>query len=172
LSIQRIGRHHAVAWVDHRGVEHDLSWKVEDLERELAEARRREAATNEVLGVISSSPTDVQPVFMTIVRSAVRLCDGLFSGVYHFDGELLHHIAHHNYSPEAGTGARSVCCLALAPRGVCVLQTRTRWRQPPLAEPRCLWQRTCCSWTGLTIYGPGALSVAMQHLSLQTPIRG
>jgi two-component system, NtrC family, sensor kinase len=101
LSIQRIGRHHAVAWVDHRGVEHDLSWKVEDLERELAEARRREAATNEVLGVISSSPTDVQPVFMTIVRSAVRLCDGLFSGVYHFDGELLHHIAHHNYSPEA-----------------------------------------------------------------------
>ena len=47
----------------------------------------------EILRVISSSPTDVQPVFDTIVRSAVRLCDGASARVFRFDGELLHHVA-------------------------------------------------------------------------------
>jgi len=66
------------------------------------EARNRDlTATSEVLQVISRSQTDVQPVFDTIVRSAVRLCDGLFSGLYQFDGELLHYVAHHNFTPEA-----------------------------------------------------------------------
>jgi GAF domain-containing protein len=66
------------------------------------EGRNRDlTTTSEILRVISSSPTDVQPVFDTIVRSAVRLCDGLFSALHQFDGELLHLVAHHNYSPEA-----------------------------------------------------------------------
>jgi GAF domain-containing protein len=68
---------------------------------ETKEALERQTATSEILRVISSSPTDVQPVFDTIVKSAVRLCDGLFSALYRFDGELLHHVAHHNYTPEA-----------------------------------------------------------------------
>jgi GAF domain-containing protein/anti-sigma regulatory factor (Ser/Thr protein kinase) len=66
------------------------------------EGRNRDlTATAEILRVISSSPTDVQPVFDTIVRSAVRLCDGLFGAVLQFDGELLHRVAQHNYTPEA-----------------------------------------------------------------------
>src|SRR5712692_213930 len=68
---------------------------------ELAEAREREAATSEILRVISSSPTDLQPIFDAIAESAVRLCDGLFSAVLRFDGELLHMVAHHNFTPEA-----------------------------------------------------------------------
>lgn len=74
---------------------------VEELERELSEARRRETATAEVLRVIGSSPTDVQPVFDTIVTSAVKLCHGLFSALFQFDGELIHQVAQHNYSAEA-----------------------------------------------------------------------
>src|SRR5262245_40445849 len=74
---------------------------VEELRRELAEARRREAATAEVLRVISTSAADVQPVFDTIVRSAVTLCNGGFSGLFQFDGELVHLVAQHNWSPEA-----------------------------------------------------------------------
>jgi GAF domain-containing protein len=83
------------------GAPHDHEPMVEELKQKLDEARRREAATTEVLRVIQTSATNMQPVFDTIVRSAVALCDGRFSGVYRFDGELLHHVAHHNYTPEA-----------------------------------------------------------------------
>jgi signal transduction histidine kinase len=66
------------------------------------ESRNRDlTATSEILQVISTSPTDTQPVFDTIVESAVRLCDGLFGTLWRFDGELIHQVAQHNYSPEA-----------------------------------------------------------------------
>jgi two-component system, NtrC family, sensor kinase len=66
------------------------------------EARNRDlTATSQILQVISTSPTDVQPVFDTIVQSAVRLCDGLHGFVGRFDGELIHIAAHYNYTPEA-----------------------------------------------------------------------
>jgi GAF domain-containing protein len=61
----------------------------------------QQTATAEILRVISRSQADVQPVFDTIVRSAMKLCDGLFSALYQFDGELIHRVAQHNYSPEA-----------------------------------------------------------------------
>src|SRR5262245_57668748 len=66
-----------------------LKRETEGLTRE-AEAQEQQAATAEILRVISSSPTDAQPVFDVIVRSAVRLCDGLFGSVFRFDGELMH----------------------------------------------------------------------------------
>ena len=71
------------------------------LVQELTEARRQQAATSEILRVISSSPTDVQPIFDAIVRSAVSLCGGLFSTAFRFDGELVHLVAHHNFAAEA-----------------------------------------------------------------------
>src|SRR5512132_800017 len=75
--------------------------EIETRNRDLTEALEQQTATSEILRVISSSPTDVQPVFDTIVRSAVRLCDGLFSSLYRFDGEMVHPVAQHNYTPEA-----------------------------------------------------------------------
>jgi len=69
--------------------------------RELTTALDTQTATSDILRVISRSQTDVQPVFDTIVRSAVRLCDGLFSALFRFDGELIHHVAQHNFTPEA-----------------------------------------------------------------------
>jgi two-component system, NtrC family, sensor kinase len=71
------------------------------LAQELDEARQQQAATSEILRVISSSPADVQPVFDTIVRSAVRLCDGIIGALLTFDGELIHSVALHNYTAEA-----------------------------------------------------------------------
>ncbi len=67
---------------------------------ETQEALERQTATGEILKSISDSPTDVQPVFDTIVKNAVELSDALFSAVYRYDGELLHLVAHHNYTPE------------------------------------------------------------------------
>jgi GAF domain-containing protein len=75
---------------------------------QVTEALEQQTATAEILRVISSSPTDVQPVFDTIVSSAARLCDGLFGALYRFDGELLHLVAHYNYTPEALEAAHRV----------------------------------------------------------------
>jgi GAF domain-containing protein len=72
-----------------------------DAHARVTEALDQQTATSEILGVISRSPTDVQPVFDTIVRRAVQLCNGLFSALYRFDGELLHPVAQHNFTPEA-----------------------------------------------------------------------
>ncbi len=79
----------------------DEGAKVRDFEKRLAEALEQQTATGEILRVISRSQSDVQPVFDAIVRSAARLCAGLFSTLFQFDGELLHIIAVHNTTPEA-----------------------------------------------------------------------
>jgi len=75
--------------------------ELEARNRELTEALEQQTATSEILQVISSSPTDVQPVFRAIMASSVRLCDGLFGAVFRYDGELLHFVAHHNFPPQA-----------------------------------------------------------------------
>jgi signal transduction histidine kinase len=74
--------------------------ELEARNRDLTVALEQQTATAEILRVISRSQTDVQPVFDTIVRSAVRLCNGLFSALFQFDGELIHHVAQHNVTPE------------------------------------------------------------------------
>jgi len=58
------------------------------LEERLAESLEQQAATSEILRVISSSPSDAQPVFEIIVRNAVSLCGSLFANVFRFDGDL------------------------------------------------------------------------------------
>jgi GAF domain-containing protein len=68
---------------------------------QVTEALEQQTATSEILRVISSSPTEVQPVFDAIVRSAVRLCDGTYCNVARFDGELVHQVAVHNLTSEA-----------------------------------------------------------------------
>ncbi|HKW91815.1 MAG TPA: GAF domain-containing protein [Methylomirabilota bacterium] len=68
---------------------------------DLTEALERQTATSEILRVISSSPTDVTPVFATIIRSAVQLSGAGRGALFRFDGDLLHLVAHHNQPPEA-----------------------------------------------------------------------
>ncbi|HJQ64856.1 MAG TPA: GAF domain-containing protein, partial [Gemmatimonadales bacterium] len=72
-----------------------------DLERLLKEALQQQTATSEILRVISGSPTGLQEVFDTIARNVVRLCNGVHAGVFRFDGELIHLVAHHNFTPQA-----------------------------------------------------------------------
>jgi hypothetical protein len=50
---------------------------------------------------LASSPTEVQPVFDTIVRSAAKLYDGVIGALNTFDGALTHVAAVYNCTPEA-----------------------------------------------------------------------
>src|SRR5262249_3494872 len=60
---------------------------------DLTEALDQQIATGDILRVISSSPTDVQPVFETIAARAKRLCEPRECAVFRFDGELIHLVA-------------------------------------------------------------------------------
>ena len=67
---------------------------------ETREALERQTATSEILRVIGSSQTDVQPVFDAIAAKALDLCRATTGWVYTFDGELIHVGAAHGLSPE------------------------------------------------------------------------
>jgi GAF domain-containing protein len=60
---------------------------------QVTEALEQQTATSEILRVISSSPTDVQPVFNAIVESATRLCGARVGHLFRFDGEFLYLVA-------------------------------------------------------------------------------
>jgi len=57
---------------------------------DLTAALEQQTATSEILGVISRSPTDIQPVFDIIAERAVSLCGAEVVTVTRFDGELVH----------------------------------------------------------------------------------
>ena len=63
--------------------------QVARLRRERDEALERQTATADILKVIASSPSDMQPVFDTIAESARRLCGGHTSIVTQVTGDLL-----------------------------------------------------------------------------------
>jgi two-component system, NtrC family, sensor kinase len=57
--------------------------------REVTEALEQQTATGQILGAISTSPTDIQPIFDVMCRSAVRLCEAVFSTVAEVSDQKL-----------------------------------------------------------------------------------
>ena len=78
-----------------------LREQVAQLKAAVAEYREQHTATAEILKIIARSPSDVQPVFDAILRSAVTLCDAEIAAVFPYDGKLVHLGATHNWSEEA-----------------------------------------------------------------------
>jgi len=73
--------------------------EVARLIRELNEALEQQAATSEVLRVISSSAGDPQPVFAAMLENVIRICDAKFGSIYRWDGDALHLVATLNTPP-------------------------------------------------------------------------
>jgi two-component system NtrC family sensor kinase len=71
---------------------------------DLTESLEQQMATSEVLHVISSSPGDLEPVFVRMLENAVRICDATFGNIYRWDGDL-HMLASHK-TPAALAEAR------------------------------------------------------------------
>jgi two-component system, NtrC family, sensor kinase len=67
--------------------------------RDLTEALEQQTATSEILRVISSSPTDLQPVMNAVAESAARLCDSIDAQIYRVDGDVMRRVASHGSVP-------------------------------------------------------------------------
>ena len=66
-----------------------VTQKLESREDKLAEALEQQTATSEILRVIASSPTDIQPVLNAVVESAARLCNATDGLIARVDGDIL-----------------------------------------------------------------------------------
>jgi GAF domain-containing protein len=86
----------AVIAIENTRLLNELRQRTDDL----SESLEQQTATSRVLGVISSSVTDAQPVFDMIADSAAKLCEAQFCFVYRFDGEHVHFVAHRSVTPE------------------------------------------------------------------------
>ena len=85
IAVLRTFADQAVIAIENTRLLNELRQRTDDL----TEALEQQTATSDVLRVISSSPTNVQPVFDAIAESSVRLCDGQFSFVVRFDGKVM-----------------------------------------------------------------------------------
>ena len=68
--------------------------------RDLSEALEQQTATSEILRVIASSPTDIQPVLDTVIANAVTLAGAKQGHIRQYDGEFLRVVAHFNETAE------------------------------------------------------------------------
>src|SRR5262249_45229040 len=66
---------------------------------ELKESLEQQTAMSEILGVIASSPTDIQPVLDVVAQNAARLCDGSDAAIWRTDGDKYWLVASHGSIP-------------------------------------------------------------------------
>jgi GAF domain-containing protein len=66
---------------------------------ELRESLQQQTATSEVLGVISSSPGELAPVFQAMLTNATRLCEAAFGNLYLCEADAFRMVAAHHDSP-------------------------------------------------------------------------
>ena len=71
--------------------------------QELKESLEQQTATSEILGVIASSPTDIQPVLDVVAKNAARLCDSDDAQINRVEGDMVRKVASYGAIPQ-GSG--------------------------------------------------------------------
>src|SRR5262249_487675 len=67
---------------------------------EVKEWLEQQTATSEILGVIASSPTDIQPVLDVVAENAARVCGAKDAIIFRIDGDMLRLAASYETAPE------------------------------------------------------------------------
>ena len=86
----------AVIAIENTRLLNELRQRTDDL----SESLQQQTATSEVLGVISSSPGELEPVFNTMLANATRICGAGFGTLNLYDGDVFRNVALHNVPDE------------------------------------------------------------------------
>ncbi len=79
--------------------------ELQERNRDLTEALEQQTATSEILGVIASSPTNLQPVLDVVAENAARLCDSYDAQIYRVEGDMVRKVASYgSVAPVLGVG--------------------------------------------------------------------
>src|SRR5262245_40034843 len=102
-----------------------LTQRLESSERERSEATEQQTATSEILRVIASSPTDLQPVLDAVAQSAARLCESVDAQIWRVEGDMQRKVASYGaVSPITAVGeARSISRGSTSGRAILDRQT-------------------------------------------------
>lgn len=100
-----------------------LFYEVETRNRELTESLTQQTATSEILRVIASSPTDLQPVLNTVAENAARICEANDTLIYRVDGQRLRGVA--DYGPLPGQLGKGPTITRLSVPSRCIIDRQT-----------------------------------------------
>jgi two-component system, NtrC family, sensor kinase len=112
----------AVIAIENARLLNELRQRTDDL----TESLEQQTATSDVLRVISSSPTDIQPVFETIGERAEKLCDAEISLVSLVDGELIRLASIHGLTEAGAEATRRVWPVRRTDEAITARAIRTR----------------------------------------------
>ena len=91
--------------------------------RQLTEALEQQTATSEILRVIASSPTDIQPVLDVVAENAARLCDATDAVIQRVEGDYLRRASQYGSIPTAQVSHSSLVAIGQSGRAVIDRQT-------------------------------------------------
>jgi signal transduction histidine kinase/putative methionine-R-sulfoxide reductase with GAF domain len=132
---------------------------------ELRESLQQQTATADVLGVISSSPGELEPVFKTMLENATRICDASHGAMWLRDGGGFRNAAFHGALPEAYMDQwRSGAVIEPGPDAPLARVARFR---KPVHVPDLRKDRSCLDGDSLTV---AAVEVAGIRTFLGVPM--
>ena len=101
-----------------------LFQEIQERTRELSEALEQQTATGEILRVIASSPTDIQPVMDAVAGNAARLCDADDALIFRVYGDAFRRVAAYGTIPGPETD-ENVPLIPTILTGLTILERRT-----------------------------------------------